>query len=530
MPNQTEQPINNGVTWGLLNQRHDCYDAVRTKKLELLLKGGFDITKKPNAKLFMPRWRAESPNAYADRLTFATYQNNFGEIINDYGSTLFSKPLAVLPATDSDNDDTAGTEPEPDEPYVYWQSHFTLDNRTMADFLKDIEVESDALGCSYFGVDFQDGKPYAYSIDASSVLDYQCDDEGNFVFLVLRDDDCSRTSIRQMRDSITTTFTVWTMVDEKVECKQYRITYPKLQEPPDEKVVSSVKVQNDEPLTFKNIPVIAAHTPDNMCIGQAIGELQAAIFMRYSTFLFCLNRGLNPLLVYKQGAELPANGDLSDINEDGERGENTLSTANVRGAAVIGPTDELSFEGPDGAAYKIAQEQLDKDKNEMYRLVSNLGSMVSTQGTTSSSKTPAMSKLMDNKAKENLLMAKSKLIKSWVIKAFSLAFNGSDDIYDSTLWQTKGMDNYSISDEDTLLAKIKGLPDYRANMPSKTSYEQVLLDIAAAMHPFTNPGTLSIIQDEIKNAIAKMDVGDSHVQNVLDQQNKTKETNANDTN
>src|ERR1019366_9976453 len=85
-------------TWGLLNQRHDTYDEERINKLNLLLKGGYEIVK--GARLFMPKWKAETANSYKDRLAFASYENNFGEIINDLGSTLFSKPIAVLEATD----------------------------------------------------------------------------------------------------------------------------------------------------------------------------------------------------------------------------------------------------------------------------------------------------------------------------------------------------------------------------------------------------------------------------------------------
>ena len=52
MDDQTPKPaiIQEGLTWKQLNQKHDCYDATRVNKLNLLLKGGYDITKKDNAK------------------------------------------------------------------------------------------------------------------------------------------------------------------------------------------------------------------------------------------------------------------------------------------------------------------------------------------------------------------------------------------------------------------------------------------------------------------------------------------------
>src|SRR5580698_10850743 len=125
------------LTWKILNQKHDEYDAVRVQKLQLLLQGGYDIVK--CAKLFMPKWQSESLSAYKDRLSFASYENNFGEIINDLSATLFSRPLQIVPATDANEEETPGEEPSEDEPFMQWQRHFTLDEKPMADFLRHVQ-------------------------------------------------------------------------------------------------------------------------------------------------------------------------------------------------------------------------------------------------------------------------------------------------------------------------------------------------------------------------------------------------------
>jgi hypothetical protein len=503
------------LTWQILNQRHDCYDADRIHKLNLLLKGGYEIVEE--AQLFMPKWKAESHNAYKDRLSFAAYENNFGEIINDFGSTLFSKPLAVLEAQDAEDEETPGEEPDPNSPHMQWQRHFTLDDQTMVDFMHCIQTESNATSCSYFGVDFQNREvdgvlqslPYAYYIDPCSVLDWEMDEEGHFVFLVIRDDDCRRTNVRQIRNMMTTTFTVWTRDPEtgKVEFDQYAITYPKDQEPRGDQPVPHLASPNEE-LSFKHIPIVDCRTPDNIAVGQLIGQLAGSLYMRTSTFLFCLNRGLNPLLAYTQGAELPANGDLSVINEDDDRGEYAVNTANIQGKAVLGPNDTLEWVEIKGTAMAVAQEQLRSDKNEMYRLVSSLNSLISNQGvSTAQTKSSGVAKMMDNAAKEHLLEAYAKLVKEWIIRAFELVFEALEN---DVQWQCKGMDNYKVVDEEQLMAKITSLPEYKTNMPSKTSYQQVLLDTAYQMHPFTNVGTMSKIQQEIKDNVEKMDLDSMH--------------------
>jgi ParB-like nuclease domain len=507
-----------GITWGMLNQKHDEYDLERLEKLDMLLRGEAAC----HPELFMRKLNAESDAAYADRLQFATYENNFGEIINDYAATLFEKPLSVQPAQDAKDPDTPGEEPDPDSPYMEWQEHFTLDNQNMADFMHDIQTESNALSIAYFGIDFRKREingqptsiPYAYYIDPCSVLDWEKDDDGNFIFLVCRDDSSKRTSVSEYRNKTTTTFTVWKKKENKVVLDLYRIEYEKGKEPSESTLVNKVIDKNDDgkDLDFKNIPVIDCITPDNLSLGKLIGQLADSYFGRYSTFLFCLNRGINPILVYKQGAELPANGDLSSIGENDERGEEGVSRAAGEGKAVIGPQDELNWESPNAEAYNTVQMQLEKDKNEMYRLSGNLNAIIGHAGvSTQQTKASGIAKMIDNMNKEHFLTAYANLVKEWVMRAFRVAFDALKvDGLDNTVWDCKGMENYKIVDEDQLLAKITAIPEYKANIPSKTSFKQLLMDIAYEVHPFATVGVMNKILEELEDNVEAMDLDSVH--------------------
>ena len=501
-PLDKKQPL----TWEVLNQRHAEYDATRVNKLKLLLNGDYEIIN--NAKEFMPKWKTETNNAYHDRLSFATYENNFGNIINDLSSTLFSKPVSVIEATDADNDATPGEEPDPKSPHMEWQRHFTLDDKPMEDFMREIQSESNAICKSYYGVDFkEDGiTPYAYYIDPCSVLDWEFDECGELILLVLRNDCSVRETVRQVRNTITTTFTVWTR-DDQVHFDQYQITYKLDEEPKGETPVPHIAKPKVK-LSFKQIPTIICETPTSISVGALIGQAAGSLFARYSTFLFCLNRGLNPILTYKQGSEIPANGDLSVINEDDDRGNYAVNRANQTGKAVIGPDDELTWTEPKGTAYSITQEQLDKDKNELYRLVNSLNSIIGHNGvSTAQTKSSGIAKQIDNIGKEHMLEAYAKCVKEWIKKGFQIIYEALDQ---DVVWQCKGMDNYKVVDEDALQAKILALPTYKTNIPSKTSYKQVLLDTAYDVHPFATAGVMNIIQQEISDNCDKMDLDAIH--------------------
>ena len=492
-----------GLKWALLNQRHDCYDALKTTKLKLLLSGGFEITKKENAQLFIQKWNNETTKAYDDRLKVATYENNFGEIINDFGSSLFAKPLMVVPATDAEDDETPGEMPKGNEPYMELQRAFDLEGNSIAHFLHSKQTESNALSCAYFGMDFEGKKPYAYDIDPNSILDYQKDDQGDFIFVVLRDDSSVRTKITQSRDSITTTFMVWTKDNDVVKYETYRITYEKNEIPADDSELVVPLVESNI-VDFVKIPIVECYTPDNLSVGKIIGQLAASSFVRYTSFLHALNRSSNPILAVKQGAELPANGDLSIINEDESRGASIIGGARSSGSALIGPNDEVYWAEIKGDCLRIFQAQLEADKNEMYRLVSQLGSVLTDKGAATTTKSSGQAKQMDNKAKENMLNAYAALVKCWAIKAFEIVFS-ANNFREDVKWQIKGMDNYQVIDEDALLKKIQALPDFKNNIPSQTSYKQVLIDVAYQSHPFTNPGTLHQIRQEISDAVDGME-------------------------
>lgn len=491
-----------GLTWGVLNQKHDCYDSTKNQKLNLLLKGGFEIVE--NAELFIEKWNNESQLAYEDRLKCATYENNFGEIINDFGTALFSKPLMVVPSTDASDSTTLGEEPDPSSKWMKLQRRFDLQGRTLATFMKEIQESSNATGKAYFGMDYdEDGTPYAYQIDINSVLDYEKDEAGNFIFIIFRDDTCQRTSANQVRNLITSTFVSWTK-DKDVIYDIYQITYPKNKEPSDDTIVPFIE---SLPVDFINIPIIEAETPPSLCVGNVIGQLAASSFCRYTSFLHSLNRASKPILNYKQSPELPGNGDLSELTEDTDRGINGLRSATSSGTVISASTDNLEWVEINGSALTVFQEQLQTDKNEMYRLVAQLGNIIGVKNQSSGGDLSGLAKQMDSMNKEAMLNAYAHLVKEWTLKAFDLIFAANDN---DVQLQCKGMDNYQVIDPDVLQTRIQNIPIYRANVPSSTSLKQVLVDISAQMHPFTNPTTLNKIQQELFDAVDKMDLHSLH--------------------
>jgi ParB-like nuclease domain len=489
------------LPWETLNQLRPDYNEDLIRRLRLLYKGGYDIIR--HSSKFMPKWNMETPAAYADRLAHAAYQNNFAEIVNDISANLFQKALQILPAADAEIKETPGEEPETPAYYLEFAENADQQKHSIHDILKCLNDRAMTTQQSFLGIDFEDSLPYVYEVDNLSVLDYEVDDFGNFLWVVLRNDTCKRDGVSAVRHLITSTFMYWKVENEIVSWERYQITYPPEQPPQPSTPVPLIAESGSQAVSFKEIPLLCYELPDELFMGGLIGQLCQSLFVRTSSFYHALSRGMYGILVYKQG-ESDADDDVSSsVEDDDQRGLSNTKNAKAKGAMVAGPNDEVSFVEMKGEAFKVVQEQLKQDKNELYRIVNQMGSIIGGSTSALGSKSSGLSKQIDNRNKEIILSAYANLIRKAAIKIFSIisCAKGEDIV-----WQAKGMDNYHEVDNDALMAKVTNLPIIRANILSPTSYKQILQDITAELHPYTNPGTLSIIAKEIDEAVDQMDM------------------------
>jgi hypothetical protein len=502
------------LQWGVLNTPHCEYDDKHTKKMNLLYKGGKDIIK--NVNMFVPQWNREPNQIYKDRCACATYENNFAHIINDYVSALYQKPLAILPAVDADDESTPGDVLEKLDQglWLEFSAHANLKNQPLTQVLQEATIQAEVHQTGYIAIDFkkESQNPYISIIDPLSVLDYEQDEAGNFILIILKTEQRKRMNVGQKRNMVTTTFKVWTKEDvdndeelyeglddkdrDNIRYDIYELVWDEQKPPSDTTLVPWV---DGNYVDFKEIPIETIYFPDTIYTGGIIGQPCATLFQRYTSYLYYLTKAQNPILVYAQGEGSADDGDVTSAIDDIEnRGSTTLNNQRI-GSALTGPKDKVYWAEINGNSFKVMQEQLKQDKNEIYRLVSQLSSMIGTSDISlGNSRQSGLAKQMDNYNKEIVLQAKALIIKETaknILKKISDALNKDYE------WQTKGMDNYQVVDDDILLKKIQMLDTIRNSIPSKTSFKQCLTDMTYELHPYTNPGTLLVIGKEISDAV-----------------------------
>lgn len=500
------------MKYGILSQKHPEYNVDRLKRLNLLYCGGDEIIE--NAALFIPKEPFESDVAYTARLKMSSYKNYFAQIINDYMSNCFAKQLSILPAPDATDKTTAGDDLDY-EGSDFYRSFFAdadLFGNSFASILKDIATDGIKQQTSWIGVDFpkqeeiannlleEEGlglaRAYTYCIPTESVIDWEYDDYGNLIWLVLADESIPRLSFSDVRDKKNIRFKKWEKSGNTVSYEVFQRQY-KLDEKPE--FDDDVPTIDKGIVSFTQIPAICFRVPEELCIGRLIANLVVDLFRRNSAYTYAQMRSLYAILVYKQGAELPANGDLAEKGTDSNRGNSGIAEAKNKGATVIGPEDDLSFVEPDGKAFHLVSQELKELVDEIFRIVCQMSSSITSTG--KSLGRSGMSKQMDNRAKEMILSSYGYLIKKYAIKVINLI---SEARKENIKWQAIGMTDYKVIERDILILEAGAVALVNQSVPSKTWRKHNTARFAFEWSDDIDPETQIVIKNELDEYYDKM--------------------------
>lgn len=500
------------IKYGILNEKNPEYKELEIKKLEILYEGGACIEKNAHLFIHQETARGESGILYNDRIKCVSYRNYMAKIINDYVSDLFSKSFAVMPASDASDKSTAGDNIVDlgDDFYREFARDADLQNHGLSYVLSNVLTEGMVSGRAYLGVDFpkvnevptslleeeQSGalRAYTYYIPTLSVIDWEEDEFGKYKYVVLRKESIPRKSFTDSRNTKVIQFKVWEKIDGMVKYSTYEITCKPNKEP---SVKDECVLIDQGTVSFKEIPVLCVYMPSHLWIGGLIGNLAAEHFRRSSSLVFAMNRNLFSIPVYKQGAELPASGDLSELGQNPNRGSQTSVSMKAKGFAVIGPEDSIDFAEPTGSAYEIIDQQLKELIDAIHGVVNQMGSSVSVHSKTLSNS--GLSKMMDNHSKELVLSSYADLVKDFATNLYKLISQGrNENIY----WRATGMDDFKIVDPDVVTKQALDMS--KIQMLSRTWKKQFMTNLAFATLGDVEPETKITIKNEIDEAIDAM--------------------------
>ena len=513
LPDATSSDESGLVTYGLMCQRHDDYDADLIERIDDLYKGGFAIQKKGTKHLC--RIEGESEPKFKERCRVAAYIAFLSQIIDQFTSDVFGQPLAVKPAGDADNPSTPGDVPDEDF-YSEFERNADRKGTAFVDLMREtlrtalkhryalVMIDAPDMRYAPEPVSLAEEEDqgarrlYAYECPVARLVDWKVDDEtGRFVWAILYDKTQERATPYGRRDRVHETFTVWTIEPGQTAAWvrwgiEYKVGEPVVPE-------ALLKMEASGSTSFDRIPILRFELPEGLWIGNKVGPQALEHWQRRSSLIGAENRSLVAIPYVKRGPQAPAQGGAipADIADDQQRGDRPVARFNARGYLELDAGDEVGFAEPEGRCYALVDQELEKLREMMFQVTFQMAASIQRNNT--SMGRSAMSKQKDEDLTARVLRALGHATRNFAVDIFDcISTARGEDVH----WNPHGLDAYDSEDREALLEEAVSLDQVAEAIPSETfhvahatSVMQKLLKGAIDVQ------TISTISDEIKQGV-----------------------------
>lgn len=449
-----------------ITREHPDYVArKRTWKMYRDLYAGGERMRESAGEYLEQRQR-EPGGVYRERLNKVFYENYIGSIVDWYGATLFRR-----------------------EPLLTFEGHNDAGRKFFGDFVEDCDRRGTALsdfmrsrliealvgGASYILVDFPkvdgivdsraaedaSGRSRAYLVGyaVEDVINWSYDDQGNLSWVVLR-----TSSMRKDRveDDEWKRVVTWSYYDKQ----NYRV-YRQLTGESDEGRVELVDAGVHGLAKQNRVPLFGLDIQEGMWLVNKAGSLQIEHFSKSNALAWGLTMGLFAMPVVFSDREF----------------SQTLGEAYF---LQLGPGDRFGWTEPDGKVYQIAAQNLDRLKDEIYRVcyLTQMGGALS-----GSHQQSALSKMRDFAITQEVLRAYGDSVKDLLKKVLRAVETARED---DLMIGVSGLDEFDIGDFGTELADAERL--LGLGIESPTLKQQIFKKLALKY--------LCDVRQEVKDRIA----------------------------
>lgn len=418
-----------------INAEHPEYVRCRAMwhKYRDLYTGGEQLRER--ASEYLVRRSKEPNDVYFERLTRVFYENYIGSIIDWYAATLMRRE----PIITYDGENQAGK-----HFYTCFTEDCDLKGTTIADFFRQQLVQTLVYGRSYLVVDFprvtvpvanraqEDaiGKSRAFLADYTpdEVINWNHDGNGPLEWVVLRTS-CLRQA--ENRGDTWKKETHWIYYDRET----FRI-YRSVLEPNGRSGGIELVDEGHHGLAAQHrVPVFQMRVSDGLWLMNKAALLQLEHFNKSNALAWALTMGLFATpVIYSEREWSQIVGESYYIQ--------------------LGPEDRLRWTEPEGNVFQIAADNLERLKDEIYRVCYL---MVQAGGTSSSlSSQSGLSKQRDFSITQEVLRAYGDVVKhtiKQVLSAIELARQ------DGLMIDVSGLDEFDIGDFSVELDDARKLLD-----------------------------------------------------------------------
>ena len=413
--------------------------------------GGFRLMNTPVLKRLFPSNLFEDEVVYKERVKRAHYFPYAGTILDHLVAGLSSDPLRVSfaevdPATGVSTIDGEaewweqwvgdvkneaeklmgpGYEEDPDE------DSQAEGGCSAHEFMLEVAREAEQTGCAWILVRLPDvvvddeitsiadeegaglRDPYLCLCPAENIIDWHTDAAGELEWVLVREERTVRPTLRERRDRIEQTYTIWT----RTGWLRYVVIFnPK--SPPQDKDEIVITNQGSHP--FEVVPFVRFVLPEGMWGMGKLHSLAREHFNKRCAMSWAEYKSLFPMLYEFLGAEDSNGMPIAQAQQDAGRAVNQIRA--IGWTQVRGKDDRAEFVGPDNGAFTSARESCNDLMREMHRVMFSMG--LSANMDSAAIKRSGDSKAEDNAATQVLLDALGTLIRSCLRQCLAMVARG----------------------------------------------------------------------------------------------------------
>ena len=423
-----------------INTEHHEYKARNAlwKQYRDLYTGGAQF--KGQAANYLIQRNREPMGVYQERLNRAFYENYIGSIVDWYAATLFRRE----PVISIEGDNEKGRK---------FFSSFVEDcdrkGSNLSDFFRKQMLEALICGSSYTLVDFprQQGKlrnraeeealgaanAYLVSYATDEIINWSTDERGEFDWVVIRTSQLRRQRLEDPEPLLETN---WHYYDRQNFRSYRQLSKPGMFGTAQEVVPIELVDQGLHGLARLNrVPIFEIKLSDGMWLMNKAADVQLEHFNKSNALSWALTMGLFAMpVVYSDKEWNQIVGDSYYIQ--------------------MGPDDKFGWAEPEGHVYEIAARNLDRLKDEIYRVCY----LLAQAGHTSADgrQVSGLSKQRDFAITQEVLRGFGDTVKD-VMRRVLLAVERARE--DDLSISVSGLDEFDIGDFSTEIEDARKLLD-----------------------------------------------------------------------
>jgi hypothetical protein len=454
----------------LLNAEHPNRNADLHCDYRALYEGGYRFRER--VARFLCHNPSEPAAVYKDRCKEAPYRSYIGTVIDYLAAQLFS----VAPQYKV----TAGTTPE-------WFEKFedNCDGRgtNLSELLRSVMVDALVHKTATLQLEFPRNYGAAASrydadrdgatgvvlrpVERQNLVDWECDDQGNLLWLISYESRKPRESPQAARDATRHTWRVLT----RETSQTYQVDVPSNDYLRDESNIDTVA---DVAHALGVVPAVQLTVPDGLWVANRLESPQLEHFRLSAGNSWSIKRTCYAMPVFK-------------VAPDWEP-----PTMGAGYYLKIGPEDDAKYLAPPVDHLSVSTDETKAQKDEIFRIVTQMS--LGVDNNAAAVGRSGKSKLADAEAMAITLGSYARLLKDATKTALNLVSRArGDDIQ----WTVEGLDKYETLDPETLIALLKDAGD----IPSRQFKIESAYRKAVGLLPGLTEQVKADIYEEIEDGV-----------------------------